>query len=261
MNIVGRQNRIQAKALDADVINRIKTSVLSICECENPNNVIATAIVWDYTNDNEVLILTNYHTWNDEEYSYCLPPTHSAVPPKKSNIPTTMTSNKKITKKTNKRKKDESEDKNMQDPIQLILRNDVGLNYQFTLTSDLFYRCSPDEDFAILKLPSDHFNMPRILITLETHATQCIHAFGYIGHTNVFAITAGEITGYIPLCFTMNLLSAPGYSGAAILADGYGRAVGYMGRNLNASKEKNSQHHSCAYKFDRIIRVTNRQIH
>lgn len=163
VDIVGRQNRILA--LDPEVISRVTTSVLYICECENPNIAIATAIVWDYTDNNEVLILTNYHTWNVEEYSYCFPPAHSAVPPKKSNTRTTKASNKQNTKKTTKkRKKDESEDENVQDPIQLVLRSDVGFNYQFTLTSDLFSCWSSVEDFAVLKLPSHHFHMPRIPI-------------------------------------------------------------------------------------------------
>jgi hypothetical protein len=35
----------------------------------------------------------------------------------------------------------------------------------------------------------------------------------------------------------MNLLSAPGYSGAAIIADGYGRAVGYMGKRVNSKHQ------------------------
>jgi hypothetical protein len=80
-----------------------------------------------------------------------------------------------------------------------------------------------------------------------------IHAFGYIGHTNELTITGGEMTGYIPARFTMNLLSAPGSSGTAIIADGYGRAVGYMGERVD------SKHQSYAFKFDCVIQATNRQ--
>lgn len=68
-----------------------------------------------------------------------------------------------------------------------------------------------------------------------------IHTFVYVGDTSQFVITGGEITGHIPKCITVNLLSAPGYSGAAILADDYGLAVGYMGE---VSHQKNNQHPS-----------------
>ena len=37
------------------------------------NDIIGTAIVWDFTAA-EVLILTNYHTWEDGDYTYCFPP-------------------------------------------------------------------------------------------------------------------------------------------------------------------------------------------
>jgi hypothetical protein len=232
----------RSQALDEEVIGRIKTAVLCICEAENPENVLGTALVWDFV-DNEVLILTNYHTWSDE-FSYCFPPPSPApVTPK----------NKK------KRKQIGSDNEGEQDPAQLILRNDLGLSYQFTLTSDLFYRWNLDHDFAVLKLPRNQFHMPRIPVELGTNYAMLIHAFGYIGHTNECTITGGEITGFIPECFTMNLLSAPGYSGAAIIADAYCGAVGYMGRNLDASKRVNSQHQSYAFKFDNVIIATNRQ--
>jgi hypothetical protein len=247
LSIAERLKRIQA--LDEEVIDRIKTSVLCICEAENPENVIGTGLVWDFM-DNEVLILTNYHTWSNE-FSYCFPPPSPSPPPAPG------TPKKKNKKK--KRKQIGSDDEGEQDPAQLILRNDFGLSYPFTLTSDLFYRWNLDHDFAVLKLPRNQFHMPRIPVELATRPTMFIHAFGYIGHTNQFTITGGEITGYIPECFTMNLFSAPGYSGAAIIADAYGRAVGYMGGNLDASKRVNSQHQSYAFKFDVVMRATNRQ--
>ena len=95
-----------------------------------------------------------------------------------------------------------------------------------------------------------------LAVSASVRATMAVHAFGYIGHTNRLNITGGEVSGFIPEGFTMNLLSAPGYSGAAIIADGYGRAVGYMGGNLDASEDKNSQHRSYAYKFDQVILAT-----
>jgi hypothetical protein len=232
--------RIQA--LDEEVINRIKTSVLCICEAENPDNVIGTAFVWNFM-DNEVLILTNYHTWSNE-FSYCFPP---PSPP-----PTPL-----APKNKKKRKQMRSDDEGGQDPAQLILRNDFEFSYPFTLTSDLFYRWDLNYDFAVLKLPRNQFHMNSLRVELGTYPAMLIHAFGYIGHTNKLTITGAEITGYIPECFTMNLL--PGYSGAAIIADGYGRAVGYMGRSLDASKRVNSQHQSYAFKFDCVMSATNRQ--
>jgi hypothetical protein len=203
--------------------------------------MIGTALVWDFM-DNEVFILTNYHTWSNE-FSYCFPPPSSP----------------KNKKKRKKGKQNRSDDEGEQDPAQLTLRNDSDFSYPFTLTSDLFFRWDLLYDFAVLRLPRNQFHMPRIPVALETHPTMFIHAFGYIGHTNQFTITGGEITGYIPERFTMNLLSAPGYSGAAIIADAYGRAVGYLGGNLDASKRVNSQHQSYAFKFDRVTTVTNRQ--
>ena len=61
--------------------------------------------------------------------------------------------------------------------------------------------------------------MPRIPVSLDVSLTLKIHAFGYIGHTKEFNITGGEVSSFIPYGFTMNLLSAGGFSGAAILAE------------------------------------------
>jgi hypothetical protein len=75
--------------------------------------------------DNEVLILTNYRTWTNNEFSFYFPP----PPP--------------VTPKSKKKRKHE------QDPTQLILRNDFEISYQFSLTSDLFDRWNVDHDYAV----------------------------------------------------------------------------------------------------------------
>jgi hypothetical protein len=224
---------VKVAALDQEIIDRLKASVLSISrfnEVEGQYEIIATAMVWDYTND-KVLILANYHTFANIEFQYCFPPD-----------------------KKKKRKVTE-------DPVKLKFCNEseIGFSYEFDLTSDLFFRWKEEEDFVVLRLPSDGFTLPRIPINLATTLTMKIHAFGYIGHLQSFNITGGEIAGYLAEGFTMNLLSAPGYSGAAIIADGYGRAVGFMGGNYDSSDKKNSQHQSYAFKFDQVILSTNRQ--
>lgn len=63
------------------------------------------------------------------------------------------------------------------------------------------------------------------------------------------------MTGLIAGGFTMNLLSAGGYSGAAILVNGCGRAVGYTGGNYDASDSENPRR-QCAFRIDHVIRVT-----
>lgn len=221
-----------AQALDQELIDRISSSVLCVSDVKS-GEVIGTAIVWDHTSENEVLLLTNYHTWDVDEFSYCFPP-----PQKKSK---------------NKRKFS-------LDPVNLRLRNEKNFVHEFVLTSDLFYKWEKDEDFAVLKLPSTGFTMSRIPIYLVVSLTLKIHAFGYIGHTKQFNVTGGEVSGMIPEGFVMNLLSAGGFSGAAVLADVCGRAVGYMGGNLDASKDKNSQHQSYAFRFDRVIHATGRKV-
>ena len=55
----------------------------------------------------------------------------------------------------------------------------------------------------------------------------------------------------------MNLLSAGGFAGAAIVSDELGRAIGYMGGNYDV---ETSQHRSYGYKFDSVIEATDRQI-
>lgn len=210
----------------------------------NPDGeVIATAIVWDYT-DTDVLLLTNYHTWDTADFRYCFPP----APRKKS----------KTNETKNKRKRDEEEGDD--ESMVVTFHNDEDFSHELKVVSSVFHSFDKDDDFAVLKIPKADFSMPRIPISLEVFLTLRIHAFGYIGHTREFNVSGGEISGLIADGFTMNLLSAGGYSGAAILADGYGRAVGFMGGNLDASKDKNSQHQSYGCRFDRVIRATQRQI-
>jgi hypothetical protein len=228
----------KAQALDQELIDRIRESVLSILNSQD--EVIATAIVWDYT-PNEVLLLTNYHTWDSEEFKYCFPP------------------NKKSKKSKKKAEDEEEDDKDDVENEELGLQNKGEFDQKFVLTADLFYKWDKETDFAVLKLPKEGFTMRRMPIHQRVVETMKIYAFGYVGHSKQFNITGGEVSGFIADGFTMNLLFAPGYSGAAILADYLGRAIGYMGGNWDASKEKNSQHQSYAYRFDRVIRATDRQ--
>lgn len=225
--------------MNQEVIDRFSLSVLSVSVCENGNDdsMIANAFVWDYT-DSEVLILTNYHTWKSEEFKYCFPP-------------------KPKQKVGRKRKVSDNDD---QDPVTIVLHNsDDNFEHKFVVTQDLFKYVDESDDFAVLQLPKAGFAMQRIPVSLGVSTTLCIHAIGYVGHTGMFNVTGGEVSGLIPEGFTMNLLSAPGFSGAAVIADHTGRAVGYMGGNLDASNHKNSQHQSYGYRFDQVLRATNRQ--
>lgn len=212
--------------------------------------MIATAIVWDYTST-AVLLLTNYHTWDCADFRYCFPPAPPVAKKGKAS------NNSKANKTKGKRKRDEDDEDD--EPMVVTFHNNEDFSHELTVRSSVFHSYKKDEDFAVLKIPKAGFTMPRIPTSLEVSLTLKIHAFGYIGHSKQFNVSGGEISGLITEGFTM-LLSAGGYSGAAILADGYGRAVGYMGGNLDASKDKNSQHQSYAFRFDRVIHATNRQI-
>lgn len=230
---------LKVQALDQELIERIRSSVLCI---SNGDGVIATAIVWDFT-DTDVRLLTNYHTWDSSEFRYCFPPPSPPPPTKK--------------RQSKKRKTRDDEEEGEEEPVELHLRNDLGFVFSFHLTADLFHSFEKAEDFAVLQLPKSTFTMQRIPICIELPLNLKIHAFGYIGHTQQFNIAGGEVSGFITEGFTMNLLSAGGFSGAAIIADGYGRAVGYMGGNLD---DKNSQHQSYGYRLDRVMIVTGRSL-
>jgi hypothetical protein len=228
----GRQ--VCHRALGQELIDRIRSSVLSLLTTDDV--VIATTFVWDYT-DSHVLLLTNYHTWDDSEFKYCFPP---------SNV-------------VRKKRRKNSPDNDGTDPVHLKLRNDIFETY-FVVTSEIFHSWERAQDFAVLKLPKTGFTMPRIPVSLGVSITLKIHAFGYVGHTSEFNVSDGEVSGFVPQGFTMNLLSAGVFSGAAIIADGQGRAIGYMGGNLDTSKDKNSQHQSYGFRFDCVIQRTNRQL-
>eukprot|EP01031_Cornospumella_fuschlensis_P031465 gene31465-38031_t len=132
--------------------------------------------------------------------------------------------------------------------------------YLFDVTSEVFRCWDERHDFAVLELPRSAFTMARIPVYLGgLQQTMMIHAFGHIGYSGSFNITGGEVSSFIPHGFSMNLLSALGYSGAAILADGVGRAVGYIGGNWDSSKGNNSQHQAYWYKFDIAVESTGRQ--
>lgn len=193
-------------ALAQDFNDKICSSVLSINNSDGA--VTATAIVWDYT-ATEVFLLTNYHTWDMDVFKYCFPPTKSM-----------------------KRKRPD------QDPEHLSFNSGDFVN-SFVVTSEVFQFYSREEDFAVLKFPIDGFVVPRITLRLDVFATLKVLVLGYNGHTSQLNISGGEVSGLIPQGFTLNLLSAGGFSGAAIIADKFGRAVGYMGRNLNTSEKNN----------------------
>jgi hypothetical protein len=132
-------------------------------------------------------------------------------------------------------------------------------NMDFTMSSNIFYKWNKEEDFALFQLPKTGFSMFRIPISLSVRQTQKKRDFVYIGRTEEFNISPGVVCFLKPHGFTMSLLSAPGYSGAAILSDGLGRAIGYLGGNLDASTEKNSQHQAYAFRFDDVVRSTRRK--
>lgn len=224
----------KAYTLDEKERDKISSSILCLKQA-NDDSVISTAIVWDYSETN-VLILTNYHTWVTDEFRPFFPPLM----------------------KPRKKCSDSDEE---EDNVKLFLcdwKDKIVL--KFDLESSLFSHYHKEYDFAILSLPREKFDLPRVPITLVgVDLTLNIHALGFIGHHGKYSIANGIVSSIIPGGFTMNLLSAPGFSGAAILADVRGRAVGYMGGNLDSSNDKNSQHQSYAFKFDDVAKATNRQ--
>jgi hypothetical protein len=237
-----------AQSLDDELIDRIKSSVLSLSNEEGV--LFATVVVWDYT-DSEVLLLSNYHTWESSEFNYCFPPKPPAVK-----------SSSKAKKKTSLKRKyrEDYSGEDEHNNVVLVLGNDDNFKQEFVVTSKIFHSSQKDEDFVVFKLPKGGFTMPRIPISLSVSLTLKIHAFGYLGHSKQLNVSGGEIAGLRPDGFVMNLLSAEGYSGAAIIADSCGRAVGYMGGNWNTSEKKNSQHQSYGYRFDRVFHATQRKL-
>lgn len=195
--------------------------------------MLATAIVWDYT-QTYVLILTNYHTWERDEFLYCFPP----LTQKKESM---------------KRKRN----------VRLKLRHKDGFHHIFDVTDKLFYKWNIESDFAVLKLPKNGFTMARIPISFDIARTLNIYACGYFDHlnSNSLNVTQGVVSGYIPRGFTMNFSSANGVSGAAVVADFYGRAIGYMGGSYDnpVSEAKNSQPQGYAFRFDEVVLATNRK--
>ena len=238
--------------MDEEVRNTITSSILCLKQAKdededegddkNADSVISTAIVWDYCGTN-VLMLTNYHTWVTEEFRPFFPPLMKA----------------------RKKKSDSDEEDDNVANVTLYLCDSMGKTIlEFDLDSSLFSHYHTEYDFAILSLPRKNFNMPRIPITLVgVDLTLKIHALGFIGHDGNYSIADGIVSSIIPGGFTMNLLSAPGFSGAAVLVDVQGRAVGYMGGNVNSSSTtvKNSQHQYFAFKFDDVAIATRRQDH
>lgn len=211
--------------------NDISSSILSIKN--NVGDVVATAFVWNYSTT-EVFLLTNYHKWTVDEFNYCFPPS----------------TNKKRTRNGNKSSE--------QDPQHLTLSRD-NFEHEFVLESEMFQFYEKEYDFAVLKFPIGGFNMPKIRIRLDDPPNLEVHAVGYIGHNGSFSISSGQVVCAIPEGFGMNMPSTGGLSNAAIIADTSGRAVGYMGVNLNTSWA-NNEHLSYAYRFDHLMIVTNRDL-
>ncbi len=186
--------------------------------------------VWDFVGDS-VLILTNYHTW-EKDFASVFPPTHK------------------------KRKKNKTSD----EEIILRLTDSKDFSKQFNLDSSLFSHFDKDSDYAVLKLSSDGFNMQRIPIDLcGIDLTLKVRTIGFVGHHNELSMSFGEVSSVWAGKFSTTLISAPGYSGAAVVSDGYGRAVGYMFGNFDTANMKNSQHQSLAYKFDDLVKATKRR--
>jgi len=149
-----------AYTLDKEVRNTITTSILCLKlvkgkDDENNNSVISTAIVWDYCGTN-VLILTNYHTWVTEEFRPFFPPLMKA----------------------RKKKIDSDEEDDNVANVTLSLCDSMGkIILEFDLESSLFTHSHKEYDFAILSLPRENFNMPRIPITLVgVDVTLKVHA-------------------------------------------------------------------------------------
>eukprot|EP00981_Chlorochromonas_danica_P012552 scaffold5146_cov164-Ochromonas_danica.AAC.1 len=115
------ENLLLAQALNEELIVRIRSSVLFVSNADD--EVIPTAIVWDYTSE-DVLLLTNYHTWDQGEFRYCCPPKDAPPPAKKQ--------------KKGKMKSHANDEYNEQDPAVLKLHNEDEFQYNFVLTSDFF---------------------------------------------------------------------------------------------------------------------------
>lgn len=196
--------------------------------------------MWDFVGD-KVRILTNYHTWDIKEFKHIFPP--KILPKKGKNM------------KPNTKRKAEGEE----DEIEFRLQNN-DINLSVNLTSDMFLCHDKEHDFTVLQLPCHDFSMKRIPIRLGVKKFLKIHTFGYVAHIADLNPNGGEICSIIPHGFTMNLLSAPGYSGAAVVSDGTGRAIGYMGGNYDACEKKNSQHQSYGFTFDHVVVATKRNI-
>jgi Trypsin-like peptidase domain len=134
------------------------------------------------------------------------------------------------------------------------------ITVDFVLSSDSFSVCDKEHDFAILKFPKERFTMERLPISLMgINYTMHVHAFGYIGHSGQFCVSDGQISVVEAASFGMTFLSAPGYSGAAVVSDGLGRVVGYLYGNVDSSNAINSQHQSLAFKIDRVAEITRRR--
>jgi hypothetical protein len=134
------------------------------------------------------------------------------------------------------------------------LSNSMKFSKEIALDSSMFGPTDETKDFAILKFPREGFIMPRMPISYTgIFYTMKVHALGYVGHIEGLVASNGEVSNIQGSQFSITLISAPGFSGAAVISDGVGRAVGYMYGNWDASTQKNSQHQSLACKLDAVI--------
>jgi hypothetical protein len=95
------------------------------------------------------------------------------------------------------------------------------------------FKCfSVEKDYAVIRFycPQMAPILQRIPISYTIAMTMPIHAFGFPGYKDGQAMVInGEIIVIKQNQFQLSLLSAPGLSGSAIIADDSGRAVGYLG--------------------------------
>mmetsp|Transcript_26202 Transcript_26202/g.37509 ORF Transcript_26202/g.37509 Transcript_26202/m.37509 type:complete len:331 (-) Transcript_26202:445-1437(-) len=206
--------------------NLIERTWASVVNVIIPGELCTTGIIWDIIDDS-ILILTCYHSWKDLGILEKGKKKHSLSDP----------------------------------PIVHIKNNEMNTLFTEAVLRDMFECISYEKDYAVIRFynPQMASILQRIPISYTIAVTMPIHAFGFPGYKDGQAMVIdGEITVIKQNQFQLSLLSAPGLSGSAIIADNSGRAVGYLGGAQDASISNNSQHQSYAYKFDEVAARTHR---
>ncbi len=209
--------------LPKDVIDRVWISVI----CIETEFSYATGIVFDKAEDSKtVYVLSNFHTWDDISYKKILP----------------FDWNGKVKMECPSKKRKHTTDA---EEISVTLKNHDGKTIcHQNMRRDMFHCYDFEDDYAVIKFTfGDSSSIQRIPISYNITETMEVHAFGYVGYLSGnekgnYLITNDEITRINERGFQMSSLSAQGLSGSAIIADKVGRAVGYLGGNIDASKEK-----------------------